>query len=122
MKKLQELLEDDYEDFESLENVDTSSYVLGRELWESNFDGLLGLVKEYFVELMCRKYENINYDSDSGSGLQLHFQSLPGERNGKFSQNGMSGQKGKVHLGPTVSSSAHDCGCMVNGSGAMAAI
>ena len=34
----------------------------------------------------------------------------------------MSGQKGKVHLGPNVSSSAHDRGCVVNGSGAMAAI
>ena len=27
MKKLQQLLEDDYEDFESLENVEKSSYV-----------------------------------------------------------------------------------------------
>ena len=74
------------------------------------------------------------YDSDSGSGLQLHIQSSPGERsgkfskngkfgqNGKFSQNGMSGQKGKVRLGPNVSSSAHNRGCMVNGSGGMAAI
>ena len=45
-------------------------------------------------------------------------------RNGKFGQKGtcMSGQKGKVHLGPNVSSSAHDRGCVVNGSGAMAAI
>ena len=42
MKKLQELL-DDYEDFESLENVEKSSYVLGSELWESKFDGLLAL-------------------------------------------------------------------------------
>ena len=32
------------------------------------------------------------------------------------------GQKGKVHLGPNVSSSAHYRGCVVNGSGAMAAI
>ena len=68
------------------------------------------------------------YDSDSGSGLQLHTQSSPGERsgkfsqNGKFDQNGMSDQKGKVHLGPNVSSSAHECRCVVNGSGAMAAI
>ena len=46
MKKLQDLLlDDDYEDFESLENVDKSSYVLGGELWESKFDGLFGLVK-----------------------------------------------------------------------------
>ena len=29
----------------------------------------------------------------------------------KLSQNGKSGQKGEVHLGPNVSSSAHDCGC-----------
>ena len=34
----------------------------------------------------------------------------------------MSGQKGKVHLGPNASSSAHYRGCVVNGSGAMAAI
>ena len=50
MKKLQEVLEDGYEDFESLENVDKSSYVLGSELWESKFNGLLGLVKEYIVD------------------------------------------------------------------------
>ena len=99
----------------------------------SKFDGLLALVKEYIVDVWeIRKYKL--YDSDSGSGLQLHTQSSPGERsgkfsqngkfgkNGKFDQNGMSGQKGKVHLGPNVSSSAHDCGCVVNGSGAMAAI
>ena len=79
---------------------------------------------------MYGKYENINYnyDSGSGSGLQLHTQSSPGERNGKFSQNGkfgqngITGQKGKVHLGPNVSSSAHYCGCVVNGSGAIVAI
>ena len=41
------MLEDDHEDFESLENVEKSSYVLGSELWESKFDGFLGLVKEY---------------------------------------------------------------------------
>ena len=49
MKKLQELLEDEYEDFESLDNVGKSSFVLGSELWESKFDGLLSLVKEYIV-------------------------------------------------------------------------
>ena len=45
MKKFQQLLDD----FESLENVEKSSYVLGSELWESKFDGLLALVKEYTV-------------------------------------------------------------------------
>ena len=33
IKKLQELLEDKYEDFESLDKVEKSSYVLGSELW-----------------------------------------------------------------------------------------
>ena len=49
MKTLQELLKGDYEDFESLENVENSFYVLECELSESKFDGLLGLVKEYIV-------------------------------------------------------------------------
>ena len=131
MKKLQELLKDDYEDFESLENVEKSSYVPGSELWESKFNGLLALVKEYIVDVWeIRKHKLLIVTQD----LQLHTQSSPGERsgkfsqngkfslNGKFSQNGISGQKGKVHLGPNVSSSAHDRGCVVNGSGAMAAI
>ena len=95
MKKLQEFLEDDYEDFESLENVEKSSYVLGSELWESKFDGLLALVKEYIVDVWeIRKHKL--YDSDSGSHLQLHTYSLhPGGRSGKFSQNGKFGQNGK---------------------------
>ena len=33
MKKLQELL-NDYEEFESLDNIEKSSYVLGSELWK----------------------------------------------------------------------------------------
>ena len=28
-----------------------SSYVLGSELWESKFDGLLSLVKEYIIDV-----------------------------------------------------------------------
>ena len=73
MKKLQELLEDDYEDFESLDNVEKSSYVLGSELLENNFDGLLALVKEYIVDVWeIRKHKL--YDSDSGSGLQVQVQ------------------------------------------------
>ena len=100
MRKLQELL-DDYEDFEALENVDKSSYAVDSELWESKFDGLLALVKEYIVYVWEIRNHKL-YDSDSGSGLQLHTQSSPGERSGKFSQNGKFDQNGKfsrmVHL------------------------
>ena len=45
MKKLQELLEDDYEELESLDNREIV-YVLGSEQWKSKFNGLLSLVKE----------------------------------------------------------------------------
>ena len=74
MKKLQELLEDDYEDPESLENIERSSYVLDSELWESKFDVDVWEIRKHKL-----------YDSDSGSGLQLHTRSSPGERNGKLS-------------------------------------
>ena len=57
---------------------------IGCELWESKFDGLLSLVKEYIIDVWeIRKHKL--YDSDSGPGQQLHSRSSPGERNGKFS-------------------------------------
>ena len=66
---------------------------IGSELWESKFDGLLSLVKEYIVDVWeIRKHKL--YDSDSGPGQQLYSQSSPGDlavvegqRNGKFSLN-----------------------------------
>ena len=92
IKKLQDLYEDEYEDFESLDKVEKSSFVLGSELWESKFDELLSLVKEYIIDVW--KYEN--NDSDSGPGQQLHSRSSHGERNGKFSQTGKFVQNGKL--------------------------
>ena len=75
MKKLQELLEDDYEDFESLENVEKTSYVLGSELWESKFDGLLPWLRNIIIVDVWEIRKHKLNDSDSGSGLQLHTQS-----------------------------------------------
>ena len=34
MKRLQKLFEDDYEEFESLDNIEKSSYVQGCEEWK----------------------------------------------------------------------------------------
>ena len=74
MKRLQELLEDDYEDFESLENVEKSSYVLGSELWESKLDVLLALVKEYIVDVWeIRKHKLVTQDLVCNSILSLHL-------------------------------------------------
>ena len=61
----------------------------------SKFDGLLGLVKEYFIAVWETQKHKL-YDSDSGSCLKLHTRSSsPGERNGNFSQSGKFGQNGK---------------------------
>ena len=77
IKKLQELLEDVYEDFESLDKVEKSSYVLGSELWESKFDGLLSLVKEYIIDVWeIRKhklYDIVTQDPVNNSILGLHL-------------------------------------------------
>ena len=84
-------------------------------------------------------------DPVNNSSLSLHLAVAEGQRNGKFSLNGKFGQNGKlghscvrvtkgilydsrvrdhviVYLGLNVSNSAHNCGCMVDGGNAMAAI
>ena len=38
------LLEDDYEEIESLDHIEKSSFVLGSEQWGSTFDGFLSLI------------------------------------------------------------------------------
>ena len=81
---IKKLLEDEYEDFESLDKVEKSSYVLGSELWESKFDGLLSLVKEYIIDVWEIRNHKL-YVSVSGPGQQLHSRSSPGERNGNTS-------------------------------------
>ena len=67
IKKLQELLEDEYEDFESLDKVEKLSDLLGSELWESKFDELLSLVKEYIIDVWEIQKHKL-YNSDSGPG------------------------------------------------------
>ena len=67
--------------------------MLGSELWESKFDELLSLVKEYIVDVWEIRKRKL-YDSGSGPGQQLLSQSSPGDlavaegqRNGKFNLN-----------------------------------
>ena len=51
MCKLQELLGDRFEHFESLDSFQKASFVLGSELWEDDFSSMLGLVKDYIVDV-----------------------------------------------------------------------
>ena len=46
---MEDVISSFYDDFESLEDVEKLSYVLGSELWESKFNRLLSLVKEYII-------------------------------------------------------------------------
>ena len=49
VEKLWELLGNRYANFDKLNSIEKTAYVLGSELWEYNFDHFLSLVKEYVV-------------------------------------------------------------------------
>ena len=49
--KLQENLGNGFQRFDALDSLGKSSFILGSELWEENFDSLLPLVKDYFVNI-----------------------------------------------------------------------
>ena len=51
LEKLQELLGDKYIDFDSLNYLQKTSYVLVSELWEGDFSSLLSIVKEFIVDV-----------------------------------------------------------------------
>ena len=92
MLKLEELLGDRHADFEVLNSIEKTSYVLWSELWEQNFKSLLCLVKEFIVNVW-EVTKQILYGDDSCPN-QLQSQSSPwglggaagveGQRDGKF--------------------------------------
>ena len=51
MGKLQELLGDRFERFESLDSFEKASFVLGSDLRDDDFSSLLDLVKNYVVDV-----------------------------------------------------------------------
>ena len=51
---LKQLLGARYAEFETLGAVEKTSYVLGSENWEDDFDALLDLVKEFIVAAKTR--------------------------------------------------------------------
>ena len=51
LKNLQELLGDKYIDFDLLNYLEKTSYVLGSELWEDDFSSLLTIAKEFIVDV-----------------------------------------------------------------------
>ena len=58
LEKLQEILGETCSDFDTLSNLEKTSYILGSELWaQKDFSYLLTVVKEFIVEVWeLRKY------------------------------------------------------------------
>ena len=109
-----------YAEFKTLSAVEKTSYVLGSENWEDDFDALLHLVKEFIVAVWEVRKQKL-YGDDSYPG-QLQRQS---SESGK---SGISHGKGEGHVVYAslncvcnVCGSAHSGGCVVNGSFARAA-
>ena len=70
--KLQELLGDGFEHFESLDSFQKPSFDLGSELWEDDFSSMLDLVKDTFGSYGTLDYENLSVpqsqcQNDSGN-------------------------------------------------------
>ena len=125
-----------YAEFETLSAVEKTSYVLGSENLEDDFDALLHLVKEFIVAVWEVRKQKL-YCDDSYPG-PLQRQSSAGDRGpvagvgGRVGKSGKSGVSHEAHVVYdvvyasvncvcNVCGSAHSCGCVVNGSFAKAA-
>ena len=107
-----------------------TSYVLGSELWEDDFSSLLSIVKEFIVDVWESRKLRL-YGENACPGPQPNSSGWDLGQDGKL-WNGRNGRSGKLShssdvIGVCICSndvnvcgSAH-CGCVVNGSVAMAA-
>ena len=124
LKKLQELLGDKCIDFDSLNYLEKTSYVLGSELWEDDFSSLLSIVKEFIADVWESRKLRL-YGENACPGPQPNSSRWDLGQDGKL--NGRNGRSGKLShssdvIGACICSndvnmcgSAH-CGYVVNGS------
>ena len=96
VEKLRELLGNRYAEFDKL----NSTYVLGSELWEYDFDDLLSLVKEYVVGVWDARKQKLYADDSCPSQLQslaenLQLAGVEGQMDGKLCSSGEGGTDGK---------------------------
>ena len=86
-------------------------------------------MKEYVVDVWDAREQKLYSDDSCPSQLQslaedLQLAGVEGQTDGKLCSSGEAGTDGKELPGYTCTcmcGSAHDCGCVVNGSSAMAA-
>ena len=121
--ELQELLGGSGMDFEQLSSEEKTSYVLGTEKWETHFDSLLKLVKEFIVDVW--EIRKLKLYGDDACPNHPQSQSLAGDPLPVAGAKGMRvGKLGELYVSYSdvvLHSSTHCPGCVVNGSGAMAA-
>ena len=85
VEKLRELLGNGYAEFDKLNSIEKTAYVLGSELWEYNFDNLLSLVKEYVVGVWDAHNKQKLYGDDlcpsqlQSSAEDLHLAGVEGK-------------------------------------------
>ena len=115
-EKLWELLGNRYANFDKL-----TSIVLGSKLWDCNFDDLLSLVKEYVVGVWdaCKK-DLYGWPSQLQSLAEdLQLGGVEGQTDDRLCSSGEVGTGGNLPVCTSMCGSAHDCGCVVNGSNGM---
>ena len=125
MCKLQELLGDRFEHFESLDSFEKASFVSGSELWEDDFSSMLDLVKDYIVDVWELRKARL-YDENL-SVPQSQCQNSSGELGDVGGDSRLRCLHGKVDTTIscmcTCSVASTQCSeCVVYGPGARAAI
>ena len=104
VEKLLELLGIRYAEFDKLNSIEKTAYVLGSELWEYNFDDLLSLVEEYVVGVWDARKQKLYGDDSCPSQLQslaedLQLAGVEGQMDGKFCSSVEGGTDGLyVHV------------------------
>ena len=87
--KLRGLLGNGYAEFDKLNSIEETAYVLGSEVWEYDFDDLLSLVKEYVVGVWDARKQKLYSDDSCPSQLQslaedLQLAGVEGQMDGKL--------------------------------------
>ena len=123
--KLQELLGDRFEHFDSLDSFEKASFVLGSELWENDFSSMLDLVKDYIVDVW--ELRKARLYGENLSVPQSQCQNSSGELGDVGDGGRLRCLHGKVDTiiscMCTCSVGSTQCsGCVVYGPGAMVAI
>ena len=129
IESLKDTLGDRYLEFESLDIMEKTAFVLGTELWGDEFKVLLDLVKDFIVAIWESRKLSLYDNNVQTAQSQSSSHCSTGDRGNSDRVSGLNGKLGKLkcHGGKTDTTvplslylnSAHSRGCVANGSNAM---